>query len=139
MDHHIPLYTGKCAEPIGTFSNSLGFSFIVIYIKFCSKWEMAFFEFFLVPFLWGDEVTWLILRDANFCLISSKRLKITYLSLYKILFALSRRFDWYIIWWVLGEKNLATLNISHVTSPPHKKGTRKNPKNAISHFEQNFM
>ena len=28
---------------------------------------MAFFEFFLVPFLWGGgKVTWLILRDANF-------------------------------------------------------------------------
>ena len=38
-------------------------------------------------------------RDHTFCLISSKRLKKTYVSLYKILFALSRRFDWYIIWW----------------------------------------
>ena len=60
------LYTGKCAGHSDIFSNSLGFYFSIIYIKFCSKCEMAFFGFFLVPFLWGGEVTWLILRDANF-------------------------------------------------------------------------
>ncbi len=57
-------------------------------------------------------------RDHTFCLISSKRLKKTYVSLYKILFALSRRFDWYIIWWGFLKKKMATFNMGHVTSTP---------------------
>ena len=71
---------------------------------------------------------------TRFCLISYKRLKITYISLYKILFALSRQFDWCIIWWVLVEKKLATLNISHVTSPLHITTLTKNFKKYLLYF-----